>query len=150
MNPVWNQDRRDCHILAWCMLHCLNAMDRNGSSDSSQVQHLLTSWQSTLQLSLCVLVLISARLILLGSIYYFLWTISVVDLAQNFFIFMQFSGKIGPIIGWRPSRVGAPREILDPPPYFSFAIHFIHSGARYNYPQTVSSFKFQWTKLINH
>ena len=29
--------------------------------------------------------------------------------AQNFYIFMQFSGKIGQIIGWRP------REIMDPP-----------------------------------
>ena len=37
--------------------------------------------------------------------------------AQNFFIFMQFSGKIGQIIGWRPpSGVGAPSSgILDPP-----------------------------------
>ena len=39
-------------------------------------------------------------------------------LAQNFFIFMQFSGKIGQIIGWRPP-LWAWRpllwEILDPP-----------------------------------
>ena len=27
-------------------------------------------------------------------------------LAQNFFIFMQFSGKIGQIIGWRPPLWG--------------------------------------------
>ena len=32
-------------------------------------------------------------------------------LAQNFFIFMQFSGKIGQIIGWRPPPLG-----LAPPP----------------------------------
>ena len=32
-------------------------------------------------------------------------------LAQNFFIFMQFSGKIGQIIGWRPPSLG-----LAPPP----------------------------------
>ena len=31
--------------------------------------------------------------------------------AQNFFLFMQFSGKIGQIIGWRPLLW----EILDPP-----------------------------------
>ena len=33
-----------------------------------------------------------------------------------FFIFMQFSGEIGQIIGWRPPffGVGAPREIVDP------------------------------------
>ena len=30
---------------------------------------------------------------------------------QNFFIFMQFSGKIGQIIGWRPP----PRELAPPP-----------------------------------
>ena len=36
--------------------------------------------------------------------------------AQHFFIFMQFSGKIGQIICWRPSKVSAPLgEILDPP-----------------------------------
>ena len=28
-------------------------------------------------------------------------------LVQNFFIFMQFSGKIGQIIGWRSHGVGA-------------------------------------------
>ena len=27
-------------------------------------------------------------------------------LAQNFFIFMQFSGKVGQIIGWRPPLRG--------------------------------------------
>ena len=32
-------------------------------------------------------------------------------LAQNFFIFVQFSGKIGQIIGWRPPLLG-----LAPPP----------------------------------
>ena len=32
-------------------------------------------------------------------------------LAQNFFIFMQFSGKIGQIIGWCPPPLG-----LVPPP----------------------------------
>ena len=33
----------------------------------------------------------------------------VPPLARNFFIFMQFSGKIGQIIGWRPpSGLGAP------------------------------------------
>ena len=31
-------------------------------------------------------------------------------LAQNFFIFMQFSGKIGQIIGWRP-----PLGLVPPP-----------------------------------
>ena len=25
-----------------------------------------------------------------------------IPLIQNFFIFMQFSGKIGPIVGWHP------------------------------------------------
>ena len=29
-------------------------------------------------------------------------------LDQNVFIFMQFLGKIGQIIGWRPPGVGAP------------------------------------------
>ena len=33
-------------------------------------------------------------------------------LTQNFFIFMQFSGKIGQIIGWRPP----PPLGLAPPP----------------------------------
>ena len=32
-----------------------------------------------------------------------------------FFIFMQFSGEFGQIIGRSPFRVGDPREILDPP-----------------------------------
>ena len=32
--------------------------------------------------------------------------------AQNFFIFMQFSGKISQIIGWRP-----PWELAPPPPW---------------------------------
>ena len=36
-------------------------------------------------------------------------------LAQNVFIFMQFSGKIGQIIGWRPLWGWHPWEILDPP-----------------------------------
>ena len=41
------------------------------------------------------------------------------SLGQNFFIFMQFSEKIGQKIGWRPPGVGALAhplwEILDPP-----------------------------------
>ena len=38
-------------------------------------------------------------------------------LAQNIFIFMKFSGKIGQIVGWRPpSGVSATVwEMLDPP-----------------------------------
>ena len=35
-------------------------------------------------------------------------------LAQNFFIFMQFSGKIGQIIGWRPSLGLAPPALGNP------------------------------------
>ena len=37
--------------------------------------------------------------------------------AQNFFIFLQFRGKIGQITGWRPPLELAPLiwEILDPP-----------------------------------
>ena len=35
-------------------------------------------------------------------------------LAQNFFIFMQFLGKIGQIIGWRPSLGLAPPSLGNP------------------------------------
>ena len=35
-------------------------------------------------------------------------------LAQNFFIFMQFSGKIGQIIGWRPPLGLAPPPLGNP------------------------------------
>ena len=34
--------------------------------------------------------------------------------AQNFFIFMQFSGKIGQIIGWRPPLGLAPPPLGNP------------------------------------
>ena len=39
-------------------------------------------------------------------------------LGQNFFIFMQFSGKIRQIVGWFPPPLGLAhplRQILDPP-----------------------------------
>ena len=35
-------------------------------------------------------------------------------MAQNFFIFMQFSGKIGQIIGWRPPLGLAPPPLGNP------------------------------------
>ena len=41
-------------------------------------------------------------------------------LGQNFFIFMQFSGKIGQIVCWRP----LPWEILDLP----MPVHYVYQG----------------------
>ena len=69
--------------------------------------------------------------------------------AQNFFIFMQFSGKIGQIIGWRPppSGVGAPSlwEILDPPlnsiPHLHCETHMSFQGRQWLITCIVSNFR---------
>ena len=69
-------------------------------------------------------------------------------LAQNFFIFMQFSGKIDQIIGWR-----TPLGLAPPPlgnPGFATAIDVTHVRLSNYHEHIISRYEITESRLMNH